>query len=386
MNTDDPAGPTPPADSPDVLPPAHRSAVGPSAGPRPDNDELDVAPPGPPWTLDVLADLHAGRYAAEIAGPLRQRIAGDPWAASVLTALDTTVDELSLLPTPRMPERFALRLDAAIAGEYRAAASAESGAVIDQGVPQPRQAINQSLSTSRARSPQVGGQPVAPRPPLAAGSPAPPGPPPQPALRAVPPPAAGPPAESAPTHPASAGHPIGPASLSSSIGASSSDRPVGTVHSLAAARSKRRRWVGGLVAAAAVIAVGTATVASLNHSGDTGGVASAPSAVAPAPAGSGGDGNALQLDPGRFGDALTQIEGKRPAGSLQDAATYSRCLAANAINPSAVTGVRSVTFDGAPAAAIAVVIDTEHSKVVVVGPKCGINGAADQLAAQTVTR
>lgn len=159
------------------------------------------------------------------------------------------------------------------------------------------------------------------------------------------------------------------------------------VASLAAARARRRRWIGGLAAAAAVIGIGSATIASLNDSPDTGGVAAASSsAPAAAPAPGGGNTNALQLDPGRFGDALTQIEGRRPVGSLQDAATYARCLAANAIDPSAVSGVTSATFAGKPAVAIAVTVDAGHSRVVVVGPDCGVGGAADQLAAQTVTR
>lgn len=392
------------------------------------DDDLDetTVPAGPPWSVDVLADLHAGRYRAEIAGPLRRRIADDPWASSVLTALDATVDELSLLPDPRMPERLALRLDAAIAAEYRAttaapapaagaASATESAAAQDRGVPQPRRPENQSLSVSQTRQ-QVGGGQAAPprRTPPFAGPPAvqhpEPGPRPQPPVppvfRAGPPPGVQPGRPAAP-EPSSAPSSMAP---SSATGAAPPDRTaaepptsfaastVATVHSLHAARTKRRRWVGGLVAAAAVIGIGTATVASLHHSADTGGLAvasatssSAPGGAAPAaPAPGGGSGagdtNALQLDPGRFGDALKQIEGKRPVGSLQDAATYSRCLAANAIDPSAVQGVRSATFDGKPAAAIAVVVDAGHSKVVVVGPACGINGAADQLAAQLVAR
>ncbi len=369
--------------------------------------------------MDVLADLHAGRYPQAVAGPLRQRIAGDPGATSVLAALDATVDDLSLLPTPRMPERFALRLDAAIAAEYRAATSAgavpggepaarsttDSGPAVDGGVPQPRQAVNQSLSTSEARRSQnAGGQTAPPRrSPPSAGPPLPglhgalsPQAPAQPARRAVPPPTALPPHTAA--RPGQQAGPEPSPAPPSATGVPATDRPANsrptsfagsttaTIHSLRAARSKRRRWVGGLVAAAAAIAIGTATVASLDHSGDTGGSAAEPASAPAAPDPATGGNNALQLDPGRFGDALKQIEGKRPAGSLQDSATYSRCLAANAIDPSAVRGVTAVTFDGKPAAAIAVVIDAGHSKVVVVGPDCGISGAADQLAAQTVNR
>lgn len=327
--------------------------------PPADRTDLTGVPTGPPWTVDELADLHAGRYPAAVSTELRRLVADDPRAASVLAALDATVDQLSLLPTPRMPERFALRLDAAIAGEYRATG--------DRVVPQPREGADQSVSASPTGRQQVAGAPPpAPWRPSSFGSPVPPvtpvGPPPH---------------RTAPPGPPSAGpRPVPPSA-------------VGSVTSLDVARTRRRRWVGGLAAAAAVIAIGSATVASLGHSGGTGGLAAAPSsasAVGAAPGGGGGDTNALQLDPGRFGDALKQIEGKRPVGSLQDAATYARCLSANTIDPSAVRGVTSATFDGKPAAAIAVVIDATHSRVVVVGPGCGINGAADQLAAQTVTR
>lgn len=332
----------------------------------PPADESDITgvPVGPPWTVEVLADLHAGRYPAAANGELRRLVAEDPWAASVLAALDATVDQLSLLPTPHMPERFALRLDAAIAGEYRATG--------DRVVPQPRQGVDQSVSVSPTGRQQVAGAPSPQWRPSSSGSSGPPVPP------------VGPPPHHAvpPTPPAARSRPVPPSA------AATSSPPSADVTSLDAARTRRRRWVGGLAAAAAVLAIGTATVASLGHSGDTGGVAAPSSApaVGAAPGGGSGDTNALQLDPGRFGDALKQIEGKRPVGSLQDAATYSRCLAANAIDPSAVRGVTSATFDGKPAAAIAVVIDATHSRVVVVGPGCGLNGAADQLAAQTVPR
>lgn len=345
-----------------------------------DDCDLTGVPTGPPWTVDVLADLHAGRYPAETSVELRRLVAEDSWATSVLSALDTTVDQLSLLPTPRMPERLALRLDAAIAGEYRAA--------VDRVVPQPRQGVDQSVSASPTARQQVAGAPSPPRPRPQ------PQPQPQPQWR---PSTLGPPVLPAPQ---SAGRsPVPPAATARVSGQAASggpsvplpDRHGAPVASLDAARTRRRRWVGGLAAAAAVIAIGTVTVASLDHSGDTGGLASASSSAppvggAPAPGSAGGGTNALQLDPGRLGDALQQIEGRRPVGSLQDAAVYSRCLAANAIDPSAVRGVTSAKFDGKPAAAIAVAIDATHSRVVVVGPSCGINGAADQLAAQTFTR
>lgn len=396
MNVDDVAGPNPP--------------TAPLPGDPGPGFDVSTLPAGPPWSVDLLADLHAGRYPAQVSGELRRRIAGDQWAASVLTALDATVDELSLLPTPQMPERFALRLDEAIAAEHRAATDAssapEAGAATGAGarsstgtgVPQPRQGVDESVTAARflgqqaagARpidSPQAaGGRSTARRRPPPAG--------PSPVLPFRQPGPTPPPARSSgvrpltqPTAPANGSQMTGgPVPAAPGMSGASGSVPRGDLGTpggaLDAARARRRRWIGGLAAAAALVVLGTATVASLQHSGNTGEQAASGSAsrsVGPAA-------NALELDPGRFGDALKQIEGKRPLGPLQDATTYSRCLAANAINPSAVSGVMSATFEGKPAAAIAVVVDAQHSKVVVVGPGCGIDGAADQLAAQTVSR
>lgn len=385
-----------------------------SATPAADDREQEVDPPaavpdGPPWPVDVIADLHAGRYPAEVAGELRRRITADPWAASVSSALDATVDDLSLLPVPRMPERFALRLDAAVTGEYRAAAAARGvtvgtdaaapGATMDQSVPLPRQAVDQSLSAVRGRDEQFGGQSGAGQsgagqqlgaqkgsgPSGLQGRPPPAGP------QGPPIPRPGAPADSAPevgptgssaSHPSNVPPTQPPAPDRSAGGPVAFTALPPGVRSLDAARAKRRRWIGGLAAAAAVVAIGTASVVSLQHPTSTAGASG--TAVVPAPA-PGSGANALELDPGRFAEALEQIEGKRPVGPLQDAATYSSCLAANSIDPSAVLGVTSATFRGKPAAAIAVRIDAASTKVVVVGPHCGIQGAADQLASETVT-
>ncbi|HVV19201.1 MAG TPA: hypothetical protein VHF06_07170 [Pseudonocardiaceae bacterium] len=77
-------------------------------------------PMGPPWPVDVLADLHAGVF--DDAADLLPRARQDPDARAVLDALDATRAELGGLtarPAP-MPERFAARLDAAIAAEAKA--------------------------------------------------------------------------------------------------------------------------------------------------------------------------------------------------------------------------------------------------------------------------
>jgi hypothetical protein len=86
-------------------------------------DRRGDTPMGPPWPVDVLADLHAGVLDDAVSDELWPRVRRDPGALGVLEALDATRAELSGLataPAPRMPERFAFRLDAALAAEARA--------------------------------------------------------------------------------------------------------------------------------------------------------------------------------------------------------------------------------------------------------------------------
>jgi hypothetical protein len=72
---------------------------------------------GPPWSLDLLADLHAGALDPEVADDLRERVAADPQARATLDALEATRRALTELPPLRMPEHVAARIDAAIAEE-----------------------------------------------------------------------------------------------------------------------------------------------------------------------------------------------------------------------------------------------------------------------------
>ncbi len=84
-------------------------------------DRRGDTPMGPPWSDDLLADLHGGALDAASAGRLWPVVRHDPAAASVLDALDATRAELAGLTTRAvpMPDRFAARLDAAIAAEAR---------------------------------------------------------------------------------------------------------------------------------------------------------------------------------------------------------------------------------------------------------------------------
>jgi len=73
------------------------------------------SPHGQPWSVDLLADLHAD-------GGDRSRLDAD--ALAVLAALDATQAELAELPPMRMPDNVAARLDAVIAAEAAARSTA----------------------------------------------------------------------------------------------------------------------------------------------------------------------------------------------------------------------------------------------------------------------
>ncbi|KDN17774.1 hypothetical protein [Amycolatopsis rifamycinica] len=79
---------------------------------------------GPPWSVDVLADLHAGVLDDTRAAELWPLVNADPEARAILDALDATQADLASLadaPAPPMPAEFAARLDAALAAEAAAA-------------------------------------------------------------------------------------------------------------------------------------------------------------------------------------------------------------------------------------------------------------------------
>src|SRR5438067_1240607 len=67
---------------------------------------------GPPWSVDVLADLHAGVLDDHEAAELWPLVNADPEARAILDALDATQSDLSSLaeaPAPPMPAEFAAR-------------------------------------------------------------------------------------------------------------------------------------------------------------------------------------------------------------------------------------------------------------------------------------
>ncbi|MFI5607729.1 hypothetical protein [Amycolatopsis sp. NPDC051903] len=75
---------------------------------------------GPPWSVDVLADLHAGVLDEREAAELWPRVNADPEARAIIEALEATTADLASLahePAPPMPAEYAARLDQALAAE-----------------------------------------------------------------------------------------------------------------------------------------------------------------------------------------------------------------------------------------------------------------------------
>jgi hypothetical protein len=82
------------------------------------------APRGAPWSLDLLADLHAGLPDQGTADDLQRQAHDDPEASEILAALDATTTELADLPSLTMPEDVASRIAAALPAESRTGSQA----------------------------------------------------------------------------------------------------------------------------------------------------------------------------------------------------------------------------------------------------------------------
>lgn len=104
---------------------------------------------GPPWSVDVLADLHAGVLDEQEAAALWPLVNADPEARAIIEALESTTSDLSsfaALDVEPMPAEVAGRIDAALEQE-RAQAFAQP-----VPAPAPAQGPNVvSLEAARAR-------------------------------------------------------------------------------------------------------------------------------------------------------------------------------------------------------------------------------------------
>jgi hypothetical protein len=109
-------------------------------------------PPGPPWSVDVLADLHAGALDPAESARLWPLVNSDPQARAVLAALEEVtagLGELGTAPVEPMPAQYAARLDAALAAEARS--SGLVTAAPPQSSPQPPPPVAPVVDLAAAR-------------------------------------------------------------------------------------------------------------------------------------------------------------------------------------------------------------------------------------------
>lgn len=109
---------------------------------------------GPPWSVDVLADLHAGVLDDARAAELWPLVNADPEARAILDALDATQADLASLvhaPAPPMPAEFAARLDAALAAEAAAHFPGKTQPGPQQAPPAPGNAPVVDLAAARRK-------------------------------------------------------------------------------------------------------------------------------------------------------------------------------------------------------------------------------------------
>ncbi len=325
---------------------------------------LSGVPVGPPWPVDVVADVHAGLYPPELNRRLRDRMMADPQARATLTALSSVADRLSLLPGLTMPDRYATRLSAAIEAQAQAQArSAGSPGTVPARRIGPT-VLRTDLSPLLDATPRWNDESATTR--LAAGR-QPPG-----AVAFVPP--------IPPPRPASEPHAEQTQRLAEPI---RYPPPTGgDVVDLDATRRRRRlRTTGILGLAAAVALIGVVTFLA------TSSTSTAPSASGPAPSavatGSLTPNAAqFQVDPSDVGGAYAKVKGQTYP---TDAIVWAECLAANGVSGKDLLGASVVSYRGSDAIALAVALDATHAEILIVAPGCGPLG--DQLLTKaTVSR
>ncbi|MCX2731296.1 hypothetical protein OOZ19_13705 [Saccharopolyspora sp. NFXS83] len=117
-------------------------------------------PQGPPWSLDLVADLHAGVLDQETVDELLPRIQADPEASELLAALEATSAELANLPAPAVPDDVAAKLDDALAAELRSwsmvpeaatSDSADAGATGQDAEAEPAPVLDLAAARHRRR-------------------------------------------------------------------------------------------------------------------------------------------------------------------------------------------------------------------------------------------
>lgn len=111
-------------------------------------------PEGPPWSVDLLADLHAGVLDDQTSARLWPRVNADPEARAVIEALDTVkvgLGQLGSAPVEPMPAQFAARLGAALEAEARRFATPPPAPI-----PPPRAPVVDLAAARRKRNRTLG--------------------------------------------------------------------------------------------------------------------------------------------------------------------------------------------------------------------------------------
>ncbi|MCP2168954.1 hypothetical protein [Goodfellowiella coeruleoviolacea] len=278
------------------------------------NEQRREALAGPPWSVDLLADLHAEAIDPDLAAELWPRVTADPEASAIIAAFEATQAELADLPELTMPDDVAARIEAALAAEARAL------------LPAPR-TENETAAT------------VSPLPTRA-------------------------PAAAQPTDaPRSTGQPP-------------TEAPAAPVLDLAKARQRRRNrvfgWGGGVLAAAAV-AVGV-LVATLPGGTDS---SSNPPPVAQPPASSttGTGQPPLALRSEELPSKLPALMGVTDYGSLNNQAGLNACLTASGKQSGGEpVGIQPVVVDGQESLVAVLPGNTGvpgQFRLLVLDPTCG---------------
>ncbi|MBB4687258.1 hypothetical protein [Amycolatopsis jiangsuensis] len=297
---------------------------------------------GPPWSVDLLADLHAGVLAEDEAARLWPQVEADPEARTIIEALEATTADLSALagaPAPPMPAEYAARLDAALAAESAARQPAASTVVADPVATSPAGAVPSSADATSSQ--------LAAAPPSADATSSQAG--------AVP--------SQAGATPFQTGAASSTSGAASSTSGATSSAPVADLSAARRRRNRRLGWAGGVLtaAAAAVVALAVTVPGTSTESGT-------PNVAAPAPTGpsvSGDGGGAEALIGGSVG--------VRDFGPLRDERRLDVCVAAAGMDPKVrPEGIRPVNVAGK--AGVLVIYTTgrlAEFRLVAFGADCG---------------
>lgn len=287
------------------------------------------APQGPPWSPELLADLHAGALDEQTAAELNPLVLQDPEAAELLAALDATAAQLGEEPEPAIPDAVADRIEAALTA---AAQDGEAQSGEAQG------------GEAQGRGPQNGETAAGADPHAVTG--------PQPVPQHKPEPEAG-----------------------------------GRVLDLAAARRRRSRralQVGGVLAGAAAVAGAivltnvqpernSAQTAGADHSTEPGGQESLGTSEDGGQYSGGQPTLAVQGDQVSLsGPQLSEVLGTERYGALSRPEQLVGCLQANGVTSGKPIGAREITLNGEPAQLLIVPAGRiGQFRLLAVGPECG---------------